>query len=48
MITLATENRQFDLLAAGVMIMVIIVVALNRLCWEPLFNLARERYSMGK
>jgi NitT/TauT family transport system permease protein len=48
MITLATENRQFDLLAAGVMIMVVIVVALNRLCWEPLFSLARERYSMGK
>jgi NitT/TauT family transport system permease protein len=48
MITLATENRQFDILAAGVLVMVVIVVTLNRLLWEPMFRLAREKYSLGK
>jgi ABC-type anion transport system duplicated permease subunit len=41
-------NKHFEFLAAGVLVMVVLVVAFNRLIWEPMFKLARERFAARK
>jgi NitT/TauT family transport system permease protein len=48
MITTATMHKHFEILAAGVLVMVVLVVTFNRLIWEPMFKLARERFSARK
>jgi NitT/TauT family transport system permease protein len=41
-INLATERGDFALLTASVLVMVVIVVATNRLFWHRLFDLANK------
>ena len=48
MITQSTESRQLALLSACVLVMIFVVVAVNRLFWEPLFRYASENYGLGK
>ncbi|NLE29351.1 MAG: ABC transporter permease subunit [Phycisphaerae bacterium] len=48
MITTATMEKHFEILAAGVLVMVVLVVLFNRLIWEPMYTLARERFSARK
>jgi NitT/TauT family transport system permease protein len=44
LISQATEQGQFHLLAAAIAMMALVVVGLNRLVWHPLGNLAQARY----
>jgi NitT/TauT family transport system permease protein len=45
-ISQATNNGQYSLLAAGVVTMAVAVVSINRLLWKRLYRLAEERYSL--
>ena len=45
MIILAAARGNFDLLAAGVIVMAVTVVLINRLVWGPLYKLAETKYS---
>lgn len=47
-ITAAAENADFPRLAAGVLVMSLVVVAFNRLVWHRLYQLAERRYSLDK
>ena len=46
LISQATEQGRFNLLAAAVATMAVTVVAFNRLVWKPLGHLAEVRYSL--
>lgn len=46
LISQATEEGRFNLLAAAVATMAVTVVAFNRLVWKPLGRLAEVRYSL--
>jgi NitT/TauT family transport system permease protein len=43
-----TEERQFELLAASVVVMATVVVLFNRTVWRRLYTLAEERFSLSK
>jgi len=45
-ISQATANGQYSLLAAGVVTMAVAVVSINRLLWKRLYRLAEERYCL--
>jgi NitT/TauT family transport system permease protein len=47
-ITEAAAAADFPLLAASVLLMVVIVIAFNRLVWRPLYELAETRYALAK
>jgi len=43
----ATTKANYSLLAAGVVVMAVFVVLLNRLFWKRLYHLAENRYSLN-
>jgi NitT/TauT family transport system permease protein len=45
-ISVATANADFPLLAAGLTVMVVVVVMLNRTLWAKLYRLAQNRYRL--
>jgi NitT/TauT family transport system permease protein len=47
-ISLSASRADFPLLAAGVVVMALVVVTFNRLVWDRLCRLAEEKYSLGK
>lgn len=47
-ISKAAEHENFPLLAAGVIVMAVIVVVFNRTVWKRLYRLAEERYSLNR
>jgi NitT/TauT family transport system permease protein len=47
MISAATANANYSLLAAGVVTMAVFVVLLNRFFWKRLYRLAEDRYSLN-
>ncbi len=47
-ISVAAERGDFPSLAASVVTMAVIVVAFNRLVWQPCYRLAQTRYSISK
>ena len=47
LISKATTEANYSLLAAGVVTMAVFVVFLNRLFWKRLYRLAEERYSLN-
>ena len=47
LISIATANGNFPLLAAGIATMAVSVVILNRLIWRRLYRLAERRYSLN-
>ena len=44
----AAARADFQMLAAAVLVMSILVVTFNRLVWRPLYHLAQTRYSLAK
>lgn len=48
LITQASGNANFPLLAAGVLTMSLALVALNRTVWRRLYRLADERFSLNR
>ena len=46
MISIAASEGNYQVLAAGILVMVLVVVLINRLLWKPLYRLAEGRYSM--
>jgi NitT/TauT family transport system permease protein len=46
-ISRATAQGRFPLLATAVVVMAVWVVLINRLFWKPLYRLAEERYSLN-
>ena len=47
LISQATDQGNFDLLAAAVGVMALVVVGFNRLVWHPLSRQAQTRFSLG-
>ncbi|HTY42243.1 MAG TPA: ABC transporter permease subunit [Thermoanaerobaculia bacterium] len=47
-ITRATASANFPLLAAGVLIMSIALIVLNRTVWRPLYRLAETRFALNR
>jgi NitT/TauT family transport system permease protein len=47
-ISLATERADYPLLAAGTLVMAVVVVAFNRTVWRYCYRLAETRYSLNK
>lgn len=47
-ISLATNQGEFAMLAACVLAMCIAVIGVNRILWQPLYQVAEERYSLTK
>jgi NitT/TauT family transport system permease protein len=47
-ISAAAHGRDFPRLAAGVLVMVLVREAFNRLVWERCYDLARERFSLNR
>ena len=47
LISRATSQGDFPLLAAGVVTMAVSVVLINRLFWKRLFRLAERKYSLN-
>ena len=47
-ITRATLTANFSLLAAGVLVMSLALILLNRTVWRPLYRLAETRYSLNR
>ncbi len=45
LISLAASHGRYDLLAAGVLTMAVVVILINRYCWKPLYRLAETRYA---
>jgi len=45
LISVAASQGHYDLLAAGVLTMAVVVVAINRCLWKPLYRLAETRYA---
>ena len=45
LISLAASRGHYDLLAAGVLTMAVVVILVNRYCWKPLYRLAETRYA---
>lgn len=45
LISVAASQGHYDLLAAGVLMMAIVVVSINRYLWKPLYRLAETRYA---
>jgi NitT/TauT family transport system permease protein len=48
LITQATDDKNFPLLSAGVLVMALVVVLFNRTVWRPLYRLAETRFSLSK
>ena len=48
LISRAAEGEQFPLLAAGVLVMALLVVVINRTFWKRLYDLAERRYALGR
>jgi len=48
MITVATKDKDFSLLAAAVLLMSLLVVTFNRFVWKRLYHLAETRYALTK
>jgi NitT/TauT family transport system permease protein len=48
LISMATEQGNFPLLAASTLVMALVVVVFNRTVWRSCYNLAERRYSMAK
>ncbi|NBX92831.1 MAG: ABC transporter permease subunit [Proteobacteria bacterium] len=46
LISQAASNKQFELLAASLTIMVVVVVMLNRMVWAKIYGLAQTRYRL--
>lgn len=46
-ITQYTTSGDFPRIALGIGVMCLYVLLLNRLVWQPLYNLAEERYKLG-
>jgi NitT/TauT family transport system permease protein len=46
-ISQATTDANFPLLTAGVVLMAIFVVIVNRIFWKKLYRLAEDRYSLN-
>lgn len=47
LISVATDQANYSLLAAGVVTMAVFVVLLNRVVWKRLYRVAEERYSLN-
>ena len=47
-ITRATQEANFPLLAAGVLLMSAALIAINRAVWRPLYRLAETRYALNR
>ena len=45
LISLAAAQGHYALLAAGVLMMAILVVLINRFVWKPVYQLAQTRYA---
>jgi NitT/TauT family transport system permease protein len=45
-ISMATANADFPLLAAGLTVMVVVVVSLNRTLWSRMYRLAQNRFRL--
>ena len=45
LISLAAGRGRYDLLSAGVLVMAVLVVLINRYLWKPLYRLAETRYA---
>ena len=45
LISTAASQGHYEVLAAGVLIMSLVVVAVNRLIWKPFYRLAETRYA---
>jgi NitT/TauT family transport system permease protein len=48
LITRATQEANFPLLAAGVLTMSIALIVINRSVWRPLYRLAESRYALNR
>jgi NitT/TauT family transport system permease protein len=48
LITKATQQANFPLLAAGVLTMSIALIVINRSVWRPLYRLAESRYALNR
>ena len=48
LITQATDDKNFPLLSAGVLVMALVVVLFNRLVWRRLYSIAETRFSLSK
>ena len=48
LISTAAEGGRFAMLAAGVLVMAIVVVAINRTFWKRLYHLAERKYALGR
>ncbi len=48
LISQSAERGDFHTLAASIMVMAAVVVLMNRVLWGRLYDLAQERYSLGK
>ena len=46
LISVAASQGHYDLLAAGVLTMAVVVILVNRCCWKPLYRLAEVRYAL--
>jgi NitT/TauT family transport system permease protein len=46
-IAAATEKGDMDRVVLGIVVMIVYVIALNRLLWRPLFALAERKYRMN-
>ncbi|MEO6773372.1 MAG: ABC transporter permease subunit [Kofleriaceae bacterium] len=48
LISTAAETGRFALLAAGVLMMAVLVVLINRTFWKRLYDLAERKYALGR
>jgi NitT/TauT family transport system permease protein len=48
LITRATQQANFPLLAAGVLTMSLALIVINRSVWRPLYRLAESRYALNR
>jgi NitT/TauT family transport system permease protein len=48
LITKATQQANFPLLAAGVLTMSVALILINRSVWRPLYRLAESRYALNR
>ena len=46
-ISKATTDANYSLLAAGVVMMAVFVVLVNRVFWKKMYRLAEDRYSLN-
>ena len=46
LISVAASQAHYDVLAASVLAMAVMVILINRFLWKPLYRLAQQRYAL--